>query len=68
MSRIHAKVFLVVTSCSDVVRYYRFGGPCCLHLQAVGVCESQVIPYIYSKPYAFVFLQTTQKVQAFRPF
>lgn len=22
----------VVTSCSDVVRYLRSGGPCCLHL------------------------------------
>jgi hypothetical protein len=27
------EVLWVVTSCSDVVRYERFGGPCCLHLQ-----------------------------------
>jgi hypothetical protein len=26
-------VFWVVTPCSDVIRYERFGGPCCLHLQ-----------------------------------
>jgi hypothetical protein len=27
------KVFWVVTPCSVVVRYQRFGGLCCLHLQ-----------------------------------
>jgi len=26
-------VFWVVTPCSDVVGYQRYGGPCCLHLQ-----------------------------------
>jgi hypothetical protein len=26
-------VFWVMTPCSDVVGYHRFGGPCCLHLQ-----------------------------------
>jgi hypothetical protein len=30
---IQVKVFWVVTSCSVVVGYQRFGGPCCLHLQ-----------------------------------
>jgi hypothetical protein len=29
-------VFCVVTPCSDVVRYRRFGGPCCFHLQGEG--------------------------------
>jgi hypothetical protein len=28
-----ATLFWVVTPCSDVVGYLRFGGPCCLHLQ-----------------------------------
>jgi hypothetical protein len=27
------EVFWVVTPCSDVVGYQRFGGTCCLHLQ-----------------------------------
>jgi hypothetical protein len=27
-------VFWVVTPCSDVVGYQRFGGPCCLHVQS----------------------------------
>jgi hypothetical protein len=28
------EVFWVVTPCSVVVAYQRFGGPCCLHLQS----------------------------------
>jgi len=31
--KFHFVVLLVVTSCSDVVGYKRFGGPYCLHLQ-----------------------------------
>jgi len=31
--KIQVEVFWVVTSCSDVVRYHRFGGFYCLHLQ-----------------------------------
>jgi len=27
-------VFWIMTPCSDVVGYRRFGGPCCLHLQS----------------------------------
>jgi hypothetical protein len=30
---IQVKVFFVMTICFDVVRYVRFGGPCCRHLQ-----------------------------------
>jgi hypothetical protein len=30
---IQVVVFWVMTPCSDVVGYQRFGGPCCLHLQ-----------------------------------
>jgi hypothetical protein len=30
---IQVEVFWVVTPCSAVVGYHRFGGPCCLHLQ-----------------------------------
>jgi len=29
----HVEVFWVVTPCSVMVRYKRFGGPCCLNLQ-----------------------------------
>jgi len=32
---IQVDVFWVVTVCIVVVGYYRFGGPCCLHLQGV---------------------------------
>jgi hypothetical protein len=31
--KIQVVVFGVVTPCSDVVGYQRFGGPCCVHLQ-----------------------------------
>jgi len=31
--KIHIEVFWIVTSCSVVVGYQNFGGPCCLHLQ-----------------------------------
>jgi hypothetical protein len=32
--RIQVVIFwAVVTPCSDVGRYQRFGGPCCIHLQ-----------------------------------
>jgi hypothetical protein len=30
---IQVVVFWVVTPCSDVIGYQRFGGPCCLHRQ-----------------------------------
>jgi hypothetical protein len=30
---IQIKVFWIVTPCSDVVGYQRFGGSCCLHVQ-----------------------------------
>jgi len=30
--RIQVRVFKVVTSCSAVAGYQRYGGPCCLHL------------------------------------
>jgi len=30
--KIQVAVFLVVAPCSVVVRFQRFGGPCCLHL------------------------------------
>jgi hypothetical protein len=33
--KIQVNLFLVVTPCSAVVGYQRFGGPCCLHLQGV---------------------------------
>jgi len=32
--KIQVVVFRVVTLCSDAIWYRRFGGPCCLHLQA----------------------------------
>jgi len=31
--KIQVEVFWVVTSCSVVVGYQRFGEPCCLHLE-----------------------------------
>jgi len=31
--KIQVEVIWVVTPCSDMVGYERFGGPCCLHLQ-----------------------------------
>jgi hypothetical protein len=31
--KIHVGVFWVMTPCSYVVGYQRFGGPCCLHVQ-----------------------------------
>jgi len=31
--KVHVMVFWVVTPCSDVVGFQRFGGPCCLHPQ-----------------------------------
>jgi hypothetical protein len=31
--KIQVEVFCYVTPCSVVVRYQRFEGPCCLHLQ-----------------------------------
>jgi hypothetical protein len=31
--KIQVVLFCVVTSCTDVVGYQRFGGPCCFHLQ-----------------------------------
>jgi hypothetical protein len=31
--KIQVAVFWVMTPCSDVVGYQRFGEPCCLHLQ-----------------------------------
>jgi hypothetical protein len=38
----HVEVFCVMTPCSVVVGYQRFGGPCCHHLQGkvVGVGEN----------------------------
>jgi len=33
--KVEVKVFCVVMLCSGVVRYQRFKGPCCLHLQCV---------------------------------
>jgi hypothetical protein len=32
MMKIQIAVFKVLTPCSDVVEYQRFGGPCCFHL------------------------------------
>jgi len=49
------EVFWVVTPCSVVVVYQRFGGPCCLHLQGdvAGMGNNgQFTIYIFS----FVFL------------
>jgi len=40
----HIVVFLVVTSCSDVIEYQCFRGPCCLHLQIV-IPYSDVVGY-----------------------
>jgi len=34
-------VFWVVTPCSHVLGYQRFGGPCCLHLQGEVVCNHE---------------------------
>jgi hypothetical protein len=31
--KFEVEVFWYVASCSDMVRYQRFGGPCCLHLR-----------------------------------
>jgi len=44
------EVFWVVTPCSVVVGYHRFGGPCCCHLQGgvkmAAVCSSEtLVPY-----------------------
>jgi hypothetical protein len=33
MMKIQIVVFRLMTPCSDVVEYQRFGGSCCLHLQ-----------------------------------
>jgi hypothetical protein len=33
INRTEVQVFCVVTPCSDVAGYQRFGGPRCLHLQ-----------------------------------
>jgi len=35
--KFQAEVFWVVTPCSVVVGYQRFGGPRCLHLQGVAI-------------------------------
>jgi len=39
-------VFSVVTPCTDVVGYRRFGGPCCLHLQ--GESGNSTLPHHYT--------------------
>jgi len=31
---IHVMVFCIMTACSVMVGYGRFGGPCCLHLHS----------------------------------
>jgi hypothetical protein len=40
-------VLLVVTLCNVLVRYQRFGGPCCLHLQGKHLIEMSSIIYIH---------------------
>jgi len=39
---IRVKVFWVLISCSVVVGYQHFRGPCCLHLQAAWTSETLV--------------------------
>jgi hypothetical protein len=45
MAVIQVEVFWVVTPCSVVVGYQRFGGPCCLHLHWVVTSCSVVVGY-----------------------
>jgi len=54
---VHVAVFWVVTPCSDVVGYQRFGRPCCIHLQGeVGILPTMSQP---RRPRVFTAVRTS---------
>jgi hypothetical protein len=53
--KIQIEVFWVVTPCSVVLGYRRFGGPYCLHLQGIPILVTHVQVCLLMWNYIYIF-------------